>query len=260
MTDVLHNPLALSALILVLLLPFTHAATPTLGPTAPMSIASAEAWATMKPCAQGCFIDNSLYSSWPCNMKGPEQWDLGLELSCGCSPQNFCFCNKNDAAKASAYISSCVNKGCQDSPAELTSAIQLYDGYCKTANVAVAVTTSETMVQSSVTEEAQATLPSTTQLRSASTNSAEKENVVSATLSSGVKETSSSTPSATAGGGGNQKAKGLTQSDIVALSVGLGVGVPSLLLALGTFCLARRNHRRNHAANMEAKQPYVRQY
>lgn len=189
-------------------------------------------------------------------MKGPAQWDLGLELACGCSPQNYCFCGKKDAAKASAYISSCVNQDCGGSQTELTSAIELYDSYCKTANVEVAAvtTSSPAGAQTSATKAADQSIPANT----AGSATRQVGATSDPTLDSSSKETTAVSPSSATAEEG--KKKGLSQSDIIAMAVGLGVGVPSLLLALGTFCLARRNSKRSKEVDNTSPAQSSRQY
>jgi hypothetical protein len=210
-------PLLLTTLFSLLLAQFVIGATPS-GPTAVISIRSASAFATMKPCARKCLSYEGVYY---CGLAGYS--DLGTNLGCGCSPQNFCYCDVKAAASASSYISSCVNGGCgTDFPAEVTSAISLYDGYCATANVAAQTTVQDTS-KSSITS------ISVTSLKTSPANTVVGEQA----------QTTSVTTTQDSGTASSEK-KGLSQSDVIAIGVGLGVGVPSLVLGIATFCLARR--------------------
>lgn len=69
-------------------------------------------------------------------------WDIGKELKCGCSPQNYCLCDAREAAAASSYINKCVATQCT-LPNEVSVVLDLYNGYCATANVEVAGSTTK---------------------------------------------------------------------------------------------------------------------
>ena len=71
----------------------------TMGPQAPISFGSMESFSTLKPCAQGCLRYNGVFV---CGMAG--YGDLGSEIGCGCSPQNYCFCDKREASAVTSYI------------------------------------------------------------------------------------------------------------------------------------------------------------
>ncbi|KAL2068089.1 hypothetical protein VTL71DRAFT_16187 [Oculimacula yallundae] len=227
----------LSLFLTLILISLSSCATTASGPTAYISIAAAAPYATMRPCAASCLVNQG---SLTCLNKG--FYDLSVELACGCNPMNSCYCDANFAAKASSYISSCVNKGCgADFPGEVTGAMNLYNGYCSTANVAAAVQTSA---------------PGVTTSTSAKTTPA--ANAPNPNLDANIKGSSSTTgttatlgTTAPAASSATGEKKGLTQSDVIALAVGLGVGLPSLLLALATFCLQRKKRERQHRTSPE---------
>lgn len=149
-----------------------------------------------------------------------------------------------------------MSKGCSNFPGEVTAAISLFDGYCATANVE-ASTTAVAGRGSSLGGRTSVAVASTTQAQVgptgvATTTGVEKVgNTVTWTGSVGSQSVATGT-----GNGGqasptsstNPAKKGLAQSDIIALAVGLGVGVPSLLLALATFCVQRRTKNRKSMA------------
>lgn len=95
---------------LILLLPNLTLSSPapaeiTQGPQGYASFVSVPSFKTLKPCAQGCLKYNGLYV---CGMSG---WgDLGSNIGCGCSPQNYCFCDKREASKVTSYIQVCASK------------------------------------------------------------------------------------------------------------------------------------------------------
>ncbi|KAG4435951.1 hypothetical protein IFR05_008571 [Cadophora sp. M221] len=198
----------------------------------------------MRPCAASCLVYQGI---WSCPYNSG-YYDLGLELSCGCSPQNFCYCDSKPsaAASASSYISSCVSNGCgADFPDEVTSAMDLYNGYCSTANVAAAVQTSGPSVtpsSSAAKSTPVANSPNTNLGANANDSSSPSSTSDLITGQTSSPETSSSTTS---------EKKGLAQSDVIALAVGLGVGLPSLLLALATFCLQRKRKERQNRVTTE---------
>ncbi|KAH7321790.1 hypothetical protein BKA65DRAFT_89146 [Rhexocercosporidium sp. MPI-PUGE-AT-0058] len=219
-----------------------NCATSAAGPTAYISLASSPPFATMRSCARVCLVYEGV---WSCSNKG--YYDLGIELSCGCSPQNSCYCDSKAAASASAYISSCVNSGCgAEFPGEVTSAVDLYNGYCATANVAATFPTSAPGVTPSTTA-----TKSTLVANSPNTNlDANANDSSSTTTNLIIGQTSPPATSTT-----TSEKKGLAQSDVIALAVGLGVGLPSLLLALATFCLQRK--RRDKANRVTTEIHYV---
>ena len=226
------------------------------GPTAYVSIYDNPQYVTARPCAAECLWYQGV---WTCGLNSG-YYDLAQELQCGCDALNNCYCGKDNAASASSYISSCVSAGCSKFPEEQKSAIALYNSYCATANVAQA--SSSTAAAASFTER------TTTSTKAASTKP--RDHVVqtdsssapvsdSGNVAAGATpvitaftmslKTSSTTPGATSSGEAAAEKKGLSSSDLIALGVGLGVGIPSLCVALATFCLMRRK------ANRANRQP-----
>ena len=209
--------------VLLALLPLARAAS-TPGALAPVSLRGEVAYSVARPCAAGCLIYNGIYA---CQVAG-YYYDLGVELACGrCGPINNCYCSTKFGSSATSYISSCVSQNCARSvdswPEEVTSMLELYDGYCATANVMPASATK------------------------------------GATKATGGSGTTGTNPGAGAGGEGAKETapasseegkkdkEGLSQSDIVALAASLGVGIPSLLIALITLCVQLRKRKRAKA-------------
>lgn len=214
-----------------------HCAT---SPTAYISLALAPPYATMRPCAASCLVYRGI---WSCPFNSG-YYDLGIELSCGCNPQNFCYCDSKAAASASSYISSCVNAGCgAEFPGEVTSAMDLYNGYCATVNVAALVQTTAPSVTLSTSSKSTPAANSSNRIIDADANS----NGPSSTSRTPVTAETSAPQTSSA----NSEKKGLQQSDVIALAVGLGVGFPSLLLALATFCLQRKRKERQNRVTTE---------
>ncbi|KAL8790721.1 MAG: hypothetical protein Q9195_006199 [Heterodermia aff. obscurata] len=202
------------------------------GPTAPVSISDTPAYTTARPCAAGCLWDNT--DIWTCGVNAG-WYDVAQELQCGCDALNACYCAKDNAASASSYLSSCVSSACSNFPQETSSAIDLYNDYCATANVAVAVETTSDTTSPAVAASSSTTTASPRRTIQTTTASSSGQGAAAPTSSSDLPD-----------------GKGaLSRSDVIALGVGLGVGIPSLMIAVATFCLMRKkgnNNRRSVAA------------
>lgn len=214
--------------VLLALLPLTRAAS-TPGALAPVSLYHQTAYSLARPCAAACLVYNGVL---PCNVAG--YYDLGVELACGrCGPINNCYCSAKLGSSATSYISSCVSANCARSvdswPEEVTSMFELYDGYCATANV----------MPSSGTKGAAAGATATKIGAGSGTTGTDPG---AGSGGEGVKETAPASSEE-----GKKDKEGLSQSDIVALAASLGVGIPSLLIALGTLCVQLRKRKRAKA-------------
>jgi hypothetical protein len=101
---------------------------------------------------------------------------------------------------------------------KVASILGLYDGYCATANAAVATTTeSSSKVSSSVGSSIE------TGVRAAPSTSS---------VDSGSASASTSTVSSAPEAKSPEAEQGLSKSNIIALATGLGIGIPSLLVAV----------------------------
>lgn len=237
----------LSAFFLVLLQATPSPAATTVGPLAPMTIYDSLAYKTARACAANCLVYNGPFA---CGVNRG-YYDLGVFLACPCGPSNACYCSKPLGSSATSYIQSCVSAGCgksvADWPAEVSNMLNLYDGYCATANV-LAVEVPATTTPPAVTTTA-TTAPGTTPTSTGNgrTSPGAVSNGGTSTQAS-VLPGSTSTQSTEVGKGG------LSQSDIVALAASLGVGIPSLLVAGATLCVMLRKRKR---ARAEAAKPGV---
>lgn len=214
--------------ILLALLPLTRAAS-TPGALAPVSLYHQTAYSLARPCAAACLVYNGVL---PCNVAG--YYDLGVELACGrCGPINNCYCSAKLGSSATSYISSCVSANCARSvdswPEEVTSMFELYDGYCATANVMPASGT-------------KAAAGGATATKVGAGSGTTGTDPVAGAGGEGAKETAPASSEE-----GKKDKEGLSQSDIVALAASLGVGIPSLLIALGTLCVQLRKRKRAKA-------------
>ena len=217
------------------------------GPTATVSIADDLSFVTGRQCAVGCLWGEYHILSI--------DYDLGFELSCGDDAINGCYCKADYASSATSYISNCVNTACsdlEDVTGEVKTIIDLYNGYCETANVDPRTTAAElptttegpsTDTLALATGEARRSLLPTSSAfpvgkfsppASASSNSPP-------TVKSSPSAAESSSTKASPGSGSG----GLGESDVIELGVGLGVGIPSLLLVLAGLWLQIRRRRRN---------------
>ena len=210
----------------------SRAKTITQGPLASVSIDSEPPYSSARACAAGCIVYDGVYH---CGVNAGYN-DLALELGCGCSPNNACFCRAGFASSATSYVSSCVSNACAESvqnwQAEAPSMLSFYNGYCATATLETSTsqpaTGPETTTGSATASEGAIVSPT------AQTTSAEPAS------------TSATSPSAGPETNAPKEDEGLSKSDIVALAASLGVGIPGLLIAIITLCiqLKKRNHNR----------------
>ncbi|KAK6495013.1 hypothetical protein TWF481_003041 [Arthrobotrys musiformis] len=213
-------------LILPLLLSLTQSNAQV--PTAGVSIVSDSDYETARPCIQTCLWYNGGLGRG--GNSGFE--DVGKALGCGQSPINACYCSARLTASATSYFSTCITNLCTaiTDPADLSSALSIYGRYCSTANqISAAVTTTTENSPSSTNS---GTSPSATSEPSQSTNAASKsgDSSTNATSGSGSQAT------------GQSASGGLTTTSKIALGVGLGVGIPLLImLAAILIILVRRN-------------------
>jgi hypothetical protein len=201
--------------LIFLYLPFlSHAAT-TIGPLAPLTIASSPAFSSARACAAACI---SYSGPFACGVNRGYN-DLPVFLGCGCSPNNACFCSEGLKSSASSYISSCVSEKCKGGE-DVANIVGLSEGYCKTANVEAGGGSSvgggsSTAVVTTAGGGASAT----------ATPGASRPRVSD--------ETATATATGSATGSPGEKGKeeeGLSKSDIIALGTGVGLGVPSLII------------------------------
>jgi len=218
--------LFLSAVTIAQLGQFVQAADVTQGPAAAVSIWSEEAYSTARRCAAGCLAYNGVFG---CNNAG--YYDLGIELGCECGPVNNCYCNTKYASSATKYVSNCVKAGCngvEDWPDEVTSMLDLYNNYCATANVAVKTTDFTPGPTTSPSD------------NTADTQTTDTSKPTRATQTGSPGSGSTAPPTSIP----NEEKNGLSQSDIVALAASLGVGIPSLLIAVITLVVQLRKRKR----------------
>ena len=218
------------------LLPVALGAQSSSGPTAYVSISDSTAYATARPCAAGCLWDNT--DIWTCGVNSG-WYDVAQELQCGCDALNACYCGEDNAASASSYISSCVSSACSNFPQETNSAISLYDNYCATANVAVSTTSDTSLPSRTASSAVASTASSTTSLHRTTQTSSSGQGAAGSTNAADSAPDNSDVA--------NEK-DGLSRSDLIAIGVGLGVGIPSLIIAIATFCLMRKKGNRIPAA------------
>lgn len=222
----------LQPLVVLSLCIFIHSAvcSSSAGAAAHVSIQSLPAWTNGRGCMAGCLWYNGLYANNP-YIGGH---DLAHRLDCGGdSAINGCYCRSDLLSTASAYISSCVSDACSSLAAgvttEISSAIALYDGYCATV-------TAEQVITSGTAPAATAGSLSA----AAATGKAGSASESISTQQTGGPSPSSSSPD-------NNEKPTLGRSDMIALGVGLGIGIPSLLIALATYLQMRKRklHRRS---------------
>lgn len=230
-----------SFLFLISLLAYAVSSAGKNGPTATVSIESDLSYITGRECAVGCLWNEYHILGSP---------DLSYELSCGETAINGCYCKTDYASSATSYISNCVSTGCsdlQDVSGEVKTIVDLYNGYCETANArttaaelpnAIESPSTDTLVLS--TGARRTLLPTSSALLPAgkSNPSALASSNSSPTGRSGPSAAESTTEASPGSGG-------LGESDVIELGVGLGVGIPSLLLVLVGLWLQIKKWRQN---------------
>lgn len=198
----------------------------TNGPQAPVTIGSDKILATARACAAKCVSYNGPYY---CGIAG--YYDLGQALACGCASANGCYCNTAYASSATSFLSSCVSAGCVKSVADWTvdlgSMLGLYDNYCKTANV------EPTSISFSATVKTTGASSAATTTTAAAGKGSTDGSIASRTGSASNAPATTSASDSTSSSGDN---KGMSGTTILALAVGLGVGVPLLLIIGFAFC------------------------
>jgi len=96
----------------------------TLAQDITVSIGSYNGFTQQHSCVQGCLAFPSQAGQ-----------DVGVVIKCDYPYFNGCFCASSAAAAASGFLTSCVSSRCSqgDLPADVTSAVSIYDYYCLTA-------------------------------------------------------------------------------------------------------------------------------
>jgi hypothetical protein len=156
-----------------------------------ITIDSLPAYSSQRPCVQYC-----LYSGQP-NGAGAVNWAFG------CTNPNSCVCRADLASSASSFLTTCVNICCQSATIDVNNAVSIFNAYCNAA------TASSTNI-------------ATTTVGSSSSGS---------TTTSSQTPTTSPQPVTTSPSSStlNDNSGPLSRSDRIALCVGLGIGIPSIL-------------------------------
>ena len=237
--SVMRVSFLLAALLPIVIANPAPAPAVTEGPQAYISYEALPAFSTLKPCAQGCLRYNGVYH---CSLQG--YWDLGKELKCGCSPLNYCICDKREAAAASSYINKCVATQCT-LPNEVSAVLDLYNGYCATANVEITSSTTKPYSFTGVT------------VGSSKTATPAGGNGVTSGNNAAQETSGSSGQVNSANHSGAPKGPVLGLGTIIGIAVG-GVILIAALLCIGC-CLVwkrKRNKRRNGSATTATNQGF----
>lgn len=95
------------------------------------------AYQSQRSCAKYCFF---IVSSG----QGPPN-EVARHLSCAVDPiENDCFCRPDLQAQAESYVRSCVGSACIRNALDISSAVQVYNGYCTSAGFERAEVTAST--------------------------------------------------------------------------------------------------------------------
>lgn len=225
----------LSLFLFIILLAELALSANEIGLIATVSISSQSSYILGRTCAACCVWYNGGY---PPDTQG--YYDLAVALSCGADAVNGCYCKVDYASSASSCVSSCVSSRCSaigDVTKDLETMMDLYDNYCKTANVEVSITptaiaaSTEAASKRAISTGAASTEGPLTRI-SIITTSFRRD----VWISSIAQLFQTSSPSGAASTTGMSNSPVLGRSDTVPIGVGLGIGVSSLLLGLATFC------------------------
>lgn len=167
-----------------------------------ITIDSLPAYSSQRPCVQYC-----LYSGQP-NGAGAVNWALG------CTNLNSCMCRADLASSASSFLTICVNTWCQSAAIDVNNAVSIFNAYCNAAT-ASSTNIATTTVGSSSSGSTTSSQPPTTSPQPVTTS-----------------------PSSNTS---NDNSGPLSRSDRIALGVGLGIGIPSILIGVITLVVKCRN-------------------
>ena len=150
---------------------------------------------------------------------------------------NECVCRADLLSIGESYISSFVNSACSSNTADIQSGLSMYDNYCATAYPKAAQITS---VGTGVIQLGTATSMLFTPTKTGSSSTSNSARTTEALTSS----IGSQTPIDSSGGAGQFQE--LTRSDVIALGVGIGVGLPATIASLVVcwYTIRERGHRR----------------
>ncbi|KAF3908310.1 hypothetical protein AA313_de0206987 [Arthrobotrys entomopaga] len=209
------------AILLPLLLSFITPSTAQV-PTAVVSIVSDSDYATARPCIQTC-----LWYNGGLGRGGNSGFnDVGKALGCGQEPINACYCSSRLTASATSYFTTCISNLCtaETDPADLSSALSIYGRYCSTANeVEAAATTTGSGSSSSGGSSSGGSSSGGSSPSSAQNTGSTGSRSSTAAGAGKTSDTGASAP--------NSNSSGLTTTSKIALGVGLGVGIPLLVMA-----------------------------
>jgi protein involved in ribonucleotide reduction len=112
-----------------------------------VSIASSNAYATQRPCVQGCIMGAN----------------NAIDVGCGSPLLNSCFCRPDLQSSALYQVSSCARLNCHGATTDINNAISLYTAYCSsdTLTASMAATSSPGEAQPSVTSSGSSAAQST---------------------------------------------------------------------------------------------------
>ncbi|KAK6537315.1 hypothetical protein TWF694_011505 [Orbilia ellipsospora] len=249
------------SILLLLLARFAIAQSGTIteGPqiTAAASIRKELEYTLQRSCVQHCLWYNGnnprgyYYINWD---------DVGGELKCGPYPINACYCNTKYASSATSYFSTCIpyycGSGDDADPADLVSALSLYNAYCATANgnptkpVPEPVTVAATSTSAGSSSEAEASQASAPSSSPAQPTSAATSGATTSSSSSSANAQAKESPQQTATPEGENSGGGTSKGTTIGIAVGASLG-GIVIIALGVLCFI---FYRRRARNME-KQP-----
>ena len=89
-------------------------------PVPDVSITTVSPYREQRFCAQNCLWGEDVHTL-----------DVGRFLECPPPVANSCWCNDGLASSASSFLTSCVNQFCSSAPGDVSRAVSVYNGYCR---------------------------------------------------------------------------------------------------------------------------------
>ncbi|KAF1994528.1 hypothetical protein P154DRAFT_585485 [Amniculicola lignicola CBS 123094] len=193
------------------------------------SIAQDTSYLNQKECVKNCI--------WGSN-------DLMPGIGCSSPWINECLCRADQAPPASRFLTSCVRSGCGSSASDdISRAVSVYDGYCVGAGFTDAHGAPAETTPPNTDPQAPTVTQVTLVTETAKTGSASSQSSATSVLSippvtRHITSTIRVYPSETAQS--PPRSAGLTQSDKIALILGLVIGLPGTVATIWMCCYAIR--------------------
>jgi len=93
-----------------------------------VSIANQPAVTRARPCVQACLWCGQY---WLINCAGGANGAIGIGNIVSCNNLDSCVCRTDFESSISSYLTTCINAQCNANTNDLSTAVSLYNGYCR---------------------------------------------------------------------------------------------------------------------------------